>query len=320
MTVSPNGTVTLADIETARTRIAGKVRHTPVMTVGPAHTPVAPDAKLVLKLDCLQPTGSFKVRGAVNTLLSLPDDQVARGLITASGGNHGLAVAYAARMGGTRALVYLPSSAPKDKAEKLRAWGAEVVIEGAVFDEAAAAAMARAEAEGMTFLHPFASPTVVAGQGTVGLEILEQIPDVDTVLVAIGGGGLIAGVATAIKARRPTVRVVGIEPEGAPTHHASRAAGRMVTLDAITTAAGSLAPRRTEALNFALVSAGVDDIVLVSDDSMRAAARWLWFECGIAAELGGAASVAALTTGAVTVAPGSTVCALVCGAGTDGIG
>ncbi len=314
-----SNSLTLADIEAARDRIAGKVRLSPVLEVGPMRTPVIPDSRLVLKLDCLQPTGSFKVRGATNALLSLPEEQVKRGLITASGGNHGLAVAYAARMGGTRAVVYLPTSAPASKAEKLKAWGAEVVIEGAVFDEAAVAAIARAEAEGMTFLHPFAPPAVVAGQGTVGLEILEQIPEVDTVLVAIGGGGLVAGVATAIKALRPTIRVVGIEPEGAPTHFASRAAGEMVTLDAITTVAGTLAPRRTEALNFELVSAHVDELVLVSDDAMREAARWLWFECGLAAELSGAASVAALMTGAVTVPAGSTVCALVCGAGTDGL-
>ena len=318
MTGSENG-VGLADILAAAARIDGRVRRTPVLDVAPVRTPPAPGARLVLKLDCLQPTGSFKVRGAVNTLLSLPEERVRRGLITASGGNHGLAVAYAASIGGTRAVVYLPTSAPADKAAKLRAWGAEVVVEGAVFDEAAVAATARAAAEGMTFVHPFAPPSVIAGQGTLGLEIVEQIPDVDTVLVAIGGGGLIAGVATALKALRPGVRVIGIEPEGAPTHHASRAAGRLVTLDAITTVAGTLAPRRTEALNFALVSAHVDELVLVSDDAMRAAARWLWFECGLAAELSGAAGVAALMAGAVTVRPGSTVCALVCGAGTDGL-
>jgi threonine dehydratase len=318
MTGSENG-VGLADILAAAARIDGRVRRTPVLDVAPVRTPPAPGARLVLKLDCLQPTGSFKVRGAVNTLLSLPEERVRRGLITASGGNHGLAVAYAASIGGTRAVVYLPTSAPADKAAKLRAWGAEVVVEGAVFDEAAVAATARAAAEGMTFVHPFAPPSVIAGQGTLGLEIVEQIPDVDTVLVAIGGGGLIAGVATALKALRPGVRVIGIEPEGAPTHHASRAAGRLVTLDAITTVAGTLAPRRTEALNFALVSAHVDELVLVSDDAMRAAARWLWFECGLASELSGAAGVAALMAGAVTVRPGSTVCALVCGAGTDGL-
>lgn len=312
--------VDLAAIQAAAKRIEGAVRHTPVLEVGPMHRPICPDARLMLKLDCLQPTGSFKVRGGVNTLRSLPENAVRRGLITASGGNHGLAVAYAAHIGGTKAVVYLPTSAPKAKADGLRSWGAEVVIEGDVFDDAALAAKARAEAQGMTFVHPFAPETVIAGQGTLGLEILDQIPDVDTVIVAIGGGGLIAGVATAIKALRPSTRVMGVEPVGAPTHHASRAAGELVTLDAIATAAGSLAPRRTEPINFELVSTHVDDLVLVEDDAMREAARWLWEECGIAAEMSGAAGLAALMTGAVVLQPGETVCAIVCGAGTDGMG
>lgn len=312
--------VDLAAVQAAAERIEGAVRHTPVLEVGPMHRPICPDARLMLKLDCLQPTGSFKVRGGVNTLRSLPEDAVRRGLITASGGNHGLAVAYAAHIGGTKAVVYLPTSAPRAKAEGLRNWGAEVVIEGDVFDDAAIAAKARAEAEGMTFVHPFAPETVIAGQGTLGLEVLDQIPEMDTVIVAIGGGGLIAGVATVVKALKPSVRVIGVEPVGAPTHHASRAAGELVTLDAIATAAGTLAPRRTEPINFELVSAHVDDLVLVDDGAMREAARWLWAECGIAAEMSGAAGLAALMTGAVTAQPGETVCAIVCGAGTDGMG
>lgn len=311
--------VTIEDIRAAARRIAGRVRHTPVLAAAPMRDDPAPGARLALKLDCLQPTGSFKVRGAVNTLASLTPEQVERGLITASGGNHGLAVAYAAAMGGTRALVYLPSSAPVSKAEKLRDWGAEVVIQGAVFDEAARAATAEAETSGMTFVHPFAPPAVIAGQGTLGLEILEQCPELDTVLVAIGGGGLIAGVATAIKALKPAARVVGVEPRGAPTHHASRAAGELVTLERIDTKAGTLAPRRSEPLNFDLISRHVDELVLVSDHAMAEAARWLWFECGIAAELSGAAAIAALQTRAVLARPGETVCAIICGAGTDGL-
>lgn len=311
--------VDLDTIRAARARIAGHVRQTPVLEPVGLLTPVT-EGRLALKLDFLQPTGSFKVRGAVNTLKSLSDGEVARGLITASGGNHGLAVAYAAWMGGTRAVVYLPTSAPAAKAENLRRWGAEVVIEGAVFDEAAVAAKARAEAEGMTFVHPFAPETVIAGQGTVGLEILDQIPDVDTVIVAIGGGGLIAGTATAIKGVRPDVKVIGVEPVGAPTHYESRKAGGLVTLDAIETAAGTLAPRRSEQINYDLITAHVDDIVLVDDAAMVAAARWLWAECGIGAELAGAAGLAALQAGAVRAEKGETVCTIVCGAGTDGIG
>ncbi len=310
--------VTLDTIRAARERIAGHVRHTPVLEPVGQLAPLT-DGRLVLKLDFLQPTGSFKVRGAVNTLKSLNPTQVSRGLITASGGNHGLAVAYAAWMGGSRAVVYLPTSAPPAKAEALRRWGAEVVIEGAVFDEAAVAAQARAASDGLTFVHPFAPETVINGQGTLGLEVIEQVPDLDTVVIAIGGGGLISGVATAIKALRPGCRIVGVEPVGAPTHYESRRSGGLVTLDAIATAAGTLAPRRSEQINYDLISAHVDDIVLVDDASMRTAARWLWTECGIGAELAGAAGVAALQSGAVTVREGETVCAVVCGAGTDGL-
>lgn len=312
-------TVTLDTIRAAQARIAGHVRHTPMLEPVGLLSPVT-EGRLALKLDFLQPTGSFKVRGAVNTLKSLSAEQVSRGLITASGGNHGLAVAYAAWMGGIKALVYLPSSAPSSKADALRRWGAEVVIEGSVFDEAAVAAMARAEAEGMTWVHPFAPESVINGQGTLGLEILEQVPDVDTVVVAIGGGGLISGVATAIKAERPGVRVIGVEPVGAPTHFESRKAGGLVTLEAIATAAGTLAPRRSEQVNYDLITAHVDDIVLVDDDAMYGAARWLWTECAIGAELAGAAGVAALQSGAVRAVKGETVCTIVCGAGTDGMG
>lgn len=314
----PTDAVTLDTIRAAQDRIAGHVRRTPVLEPVGLLSRVT-DGRLVLKLDFLQPTGSFKVRGAVNTLKSLSEADLARGLITASGGNHGLAVAYAAWMGGVKAVVYLPSSAPASKAEALKRWGAEVVIEGAVFDEAAVAAKARAETDGMTFVHPFAPATVISGQGTLGLEILEQVPEVDTVIIAIGGGGLIAGAATAIKAVRPEVRVIGVEPVGAPTHYESRKAGGLVTLDGIDTAAGTLAPRRSEQINYDLITAHVDDIVLVDDAAMYDAARWLWAECGIGAELAGAAGVAALKASAVRATAGETVCTIVCGAGTDGL-
>ena len=268
----------------------------------------------MLKLECLQVTGSFKPRGALSRATAGAGER--RGLVTASGGNHGLGVAYAAHCLKLPAVVYLPESAPADKAVKLRSWGAEVRIHGSVWDESNVAALAAAESEGLSYIHAFADPLVLAGQGTLGLEILEDAPDIDTLVVAIGGGGLIAGVASAARALRPDLRIVGVEPVGAPTHHASRAAGKMVTLETIATAAGTLAPRRTEALNFELVSANVDELVLVSDQAMVEAARWLWFECGLAAELSGAAAVAALTT---CRAQGSRPLAVVCGAGRDGL-
>ncbi len=308
----------LADIRAAAERIAGRVRRTPMIDAAPLKDPPAPGA-LRLKLECLQVTGSFKPRGATNKLLSLEDAQVRRGIITASGGNHGLAVAYAAWQAETRAIIYLPQSTPAAKADKIAAWGAEVRVEGGVWDEANEAALAAAEREGLTYFHPFADPAVIAGQGTVGLEILEAAPDTGLLLVAIGGGGLISGIATAAKALKPDVRVIGVEPVGAPTLRESLAARRLVTLPKIETAAGTLAPRRSAEINLEIIARQVDEIVVVNDDEMRAAARWLWFELGVAAELSGAAALAALLAGRVETTADTPVTALVCGAGTDGL-
>ncbi len=310
--------VGLADIEAARERIAGRVRRTPQIAAAPLLNPPPMDA-LLLKLECLQVTGSFKARGATNKLLSLDRGQVSRGIVTASGGNHGLAVAYAARQAATRAVIFLPENSPPEKARKLEAWGAEVRIEGAVWDDSNRGALALAEDEGLAYFHPFADPAVIAGQGTAGLEMLDDAPELDTVLVSIGGGGLISGVATALKALKPEIEVIGIEPEGAPTLTESLAAGEPVTLPSVTTAAGTLAPRRSEAINLAIIGRNVDRIVLVSDEEMREAARWLWFELGVAAELSGAAALAALLTGRAGDLSGRRVAALICGAGTDGL-
>ncbi|MEC9346667.1 MAG: pyridoxal-phosphate dependent enzyme [Pseudomonadota bacterium] len=310
--------VTLAGIEAAAKRISGAIRRTPMLRPGPVATAALPDG-LALKLENLQVAGSFKARGAANTALSLDPSALERGLITASGGNHGLGVAAAARAAGVPAVIHLPTSTAEEKIKGIRAFGAEVVVKGDVWDDANALALVRAEAERRTYVHPFAQGTVIEGQGTLGLEILEDLPDLDTIIVAIGGGGLISGIATAIKARKPGVRVIGVEPTGAPTLFESRKAGRPVTLDRISTRAGTLAPRRSADMNFAIIERLVDDIVLVSDEEMRAAARWLWFEFAIGAELAGAAGIAALLNGRVETGAGERVCAIICGAGLDGI-
>lgn len=310
--------IDLGDIEAARERIAGKVRRTPIISAAPARAPIC-DGDVWLKLECLQISGSFKARGASNKVASLDNEALARGLVTASGGNHGLGVAYAAWRAGVSARIYLPANTPPAKADALRAWGAEVVREGAVWDDANAAALEAAEHDGMTYVHPFADPLVIAGQGTVGLEIVEQMDHLDTLVVAIGGGGLISGVATAIKALRPATRIIGVEPEGAPTLFESTRARRLVTLASLDTAANTLAPRRSEQINLDIIGAHVDDIVLVSDDAMRDAARWLWREFGVGVELSAAAAVAALRTGRVAPAVDEITCALVCGAGRDGM-
>ena len=311
---------TFDDVRRAAERIGGRVRRTPMLEAAPARGHAAVASQLVLKLESLQVTGSFKARGACNAVLALPPAALARGVVTASGGNHGLAVAYAGWIAGVPATIFLPVTAPEAKRRKLRAWGAEVVVEGEAWDDSNAAALRRAAQSGLAYIHPFADPAVIAGQGTVATEILDAVPDVDTLLIAVGGGGLIGGVAVAARAIKPGIRIVGVEPEGAATLRRSLDAGRPALLDRIETAAGSLAPRSTDPLNFGIVRRHVEQVVLVSDPAMREASAWLWFEHGVASELGGAAAVAALLTGAYRPGPGERVCAVICGAGTDGIG
>jgi threonine dehydratase len=319
MASTPLTLPTLGDVRQARSRLQSRIRRTPLLPTRCLQQAFPGSDRLWLKLDCLQVTGSFKARGALNKLLSLPAAAIQRGVITASGGNHGLAVAYAAWQANVPATIYLGHNTPPHKADKLRQWGATVVMEGAVWDDANRAALAHAAAEDLPYLHPFADPEVIAGQGTLTLEILEDLATVDVLLVAIGGGGLISGVALAAKALRPDLTIIGVEATGAPTLHSSLAAGQVVTLPAVTTRANTLAPRRTEAINFDLIRRYVDDIVLVGDEDMLAAARWLWFEMGVAAELSGAATVAALLGDRYRLPPGKLGCALVCGAGTDGL-
>lgn len=310
--------VTLADVEAAAERISSRVRRTPCLRTRYIRDPLR-SGPTMLKLECLQVTGAFKVRGANNAILQLDDAALARGVITASGGNHGLAVAYGAHASGCPAVIYLPENTPADKAEKIRGWGAEVVVEGAVWDDAERAALARAEADGLTYIHPFADPAVIAGQGTIAREILKQSPDIDVIVAGIGGGGLIAGVALTAKAIKPDIKVIGVEPVGAPTLANSLQAGELVTLDAIDSGANTLAPRRSAEINLAIIEKYVDDIVLVSDDEMRAAAEWLWFEMGQAVELAGAAAVAAIQTGKAAAPDDQIMAAIVCGTGTAGL-
>ena len=309
----------LDDIEQAHHRIRDAVRRTPCLRARFFRQPAVADAHLTLKLECLQVSGSFKARGASNKVMSLTEAERRRGLVTASGGNHGLGVAYAGHRAGAPVRVYLPAPTPPAKAERLERWGARVVFEGDVWDDANAAAEAVAEREGLAYVHPFADAAVMAGQGTVALEILKQATDLDTVLVAIGGGGLISGIATALKANRAGIRVIGVEPTGAPTLARSVAAGELVTLETIATEANTLAPRRSRQVNLDIIRRHVDDIVLVDDDAMRDTARWLWFEMGLGIELAAGAALAALRTGAYRPAPGERLCAVVCGAGTDGM-
>lgn len=311
--------IDLADIEAARRRIAPHIRKTPTLAYTQLKDGGAGGMSVTLKLELLQAAGSFKARGAMNRLMTLSEGQRDRGIVTASGGNHGLAIARSAHVLGARAQIFLPSNVVPDKVAKLKQWGASVEIVGAVWDDANAAALAFAERTGATYAHPFSDPVVVAGQGTLGLDVLDDMPDVDVILVAIGGGGLISGLSTAVKARRPATRIIGIEPVGSPTLHACIQAGRLVALDRLETRVATMSCRQTDQAIFEVVRDKVDEIVLVSDEEMESAARQLWFEFGIGADLSGAAALAALNSGRMTIAPGSRVCALVCGAGTDGM-
>ncbi len=309
----------LDDFKAARARIKGRVRRTPLIEAAALREPAADGCRLDLKLECLQVTGSFKARGVMNKLATLSDDEIARGMVTASGGNHGLGVAYAGWLTKTPATVYLGHNTPPVKAERLADWGAVVRMEGTGWDEANEAALAHAERDGLTYIHPFADEAVIAGQGTVALEIIEDAPDTNLVIVPIGGGGLIAGLAAAAKACKANSRIIGVEPVGAPTLYESLRQGCVATLPSVDTAANTLAPRRSDPINFALIRDHVDEIVLVEDVEMRQAARWLWQELGVAAELAGAASTAALRQGRIDIPPGSRICAVVSGTGDAGI-
>jgi threonine dehydratase len=312
--------ITLADIQAARGRIASHTRLTPVMTTAAVRQPPEISAELVLKLELFQVTGSFKARGAMNRFLAAQGGISPAGIVTASGGNHGLAVARTADAAGAKATIYVPSAVRPEKVEKMRGWNAEVRIVGDEWSISNEAALAFAAETGAMYFHPFADPEVVAGQGTLGLEILDQIADLDAIVIAIGGGGLIAGLATAIKAMKPGIRIIGVEPDGSPTLAACLKAGRKVRLDAVTSKVATMSCRETDQRIFEIVQDKVDDILLVSDEAMLQASRWLWAELDIAADLSGAASIAALRRWPERFQGMRRICALVCGAGSDGIG
>ncbi len=307
----------LDDFRAAARRLQGRVRRTPLFD--PAPWAPGGAASLRFKLENLQVTGSFKARGAANTVASLTDAERARGLVTASGGNHGLGVACAGQSFGAPVTIYLPTSTPEAKVRKFARWGATVNVVGQVWDEANEAALAHAARDGLTYVHPFADPRVVAGQGTIALEMLEDDPALDVLVVAIGGGGLISGIARAARLIKPGITVIGVEPVGAATLHDSLKAGALVTLDRITTRAGSLAPRRSEQLNLDIIRDHVARIALVDDAAMERAAAAAWTECGLALEIAAAAGLAALAEGQVPEAAGARVGVVVCGAGTEGV-
>ena len=298
------------EIERTYQTIRPYVRRTPVLAVDPGDLGLEPGpAGLTLKLEYLQCAGSFKARGAFTNLLLR--DVPAAGVVAASGGNHGVAVAYAAHRLGVPAKIFVPSISSPAKVERIRGLGADLVITGDRYADALAAAQEHAARSGALSVHAFDQRETLLGQGTVGLELAQQVDGLDTVLVPVGGGGLIGGIAAYLA---KDVRVVGVEPEGAPTLFRARAAGRPVDAPAEGIAADALAPRRIGELVFPITQAYVEEVVLVSDDAIRAAQSRLWGTFRIAAEPAASVGVAALMTGAYRPVPGEQVAVVISGA------
>src|SRR5690349_7283495 len=286
--------LTLHDIEEARRRIAPVARVTPLIDAS-----AAAGRPFFLKCESLQPGGAFKIRGAFNMVAQLDGEQRRRGVVTYSSGNHGQAMAIAARHLGAPAVVVMPTTAPAIKIEGTRAAGAEVIFAGTTSSERKARAEEEARQRGLTIVPPFDHEMIVAGQATAGLEILEQCPDVAIVVTPIGGGGLAAGVALAVKLSRPSVAVVGVEPAGAAKMRASLDAGHPVTLPGTSTIADGLMPVRPGDLTFDIIRTHADGVVVVDDEAIADAVLWAFAKVKIVAEPSGAAAAAAVLGGLV---------------------
>ena len=289
------------------------IRHTPVVRVDLADFGLAA-RPIDLKLELLQHSGSFKARGAFTNLLARTVPRA--GVVAASGGNHGAAVAYAAMRLNRPATIFVPSVTSPAKAERIRGYGAELVIAGERYADALAASETFQKDRGSMAIHAFDQPETLLGQGTVGLEIEADLPAIDTLLVAVGGGGLIGGVAAWFAGR---IKIVAVEPEGSPTLYRAFEAGHPVDAETGGIAADSLAPKRVGALMFPFAQAFIDRSILVSDDDIRQAQQALWDTVRIVAEPGGAAAFAALLSGKYAAAPGERIAVLVCGANTTAV-
>lgn len=289
------------------------IRHTPVMKVSMADFGLS-GGSFDLKLECLQHSGSFKARGAFTNLLTREVPK--SGVVAASGGNHGAAVAYAAMKLGIKATIFVPSVSPQAKTDRIRSYGADLVIGGDRYADALAASQAFAAESGALQVHAYDQIETLLGQATLGKEIEADLPEIDTLLVAVGGGGLIGGVAAWYQSR---IKIVAVEPEEAPTLNRALAAGAPVDSPAGGIAADSLAPKQVGQLMFPIAQSYVAQSVLVSDDDIRAAQKALWDRVRIVTEPGGAAAFAAVLSGSYKPAPNERVAVLVCGANTTAV-
>ncbi|MGQ0814446.1 MAG: threonine ammonia-lyase [Gemmatimonadota bacterium] len=304
----------LEAVQDAAEAIAGRVHCTPLLSSRTLSERTG--CRVSLKAECLQKTGSFKVRGVFNRIRHLTDAERERGLIGISAGNHAQALAYGAAVEGVRCTVVMPAHASKTKVNASREYGAEVILHGDVFEAFEKMEQLRAE-RGLTLVHPYEDPYVIAGQGTVGLEIIDQSPVSTIVVVPIGGGGLIAGIAATIKTLRPAARVIGVEPEGAPAMTRALAAGSPVRLERIDTIADGLAAPIAGTMTLAHVREFVDDVVLVNDAAIRAAAILVLERSKLLLEPAAAAGVAALLAGKIEVGPHDHVVCVASGGNFD---
>jgi threonine dehydratase len=301
--------ITPTDILAARRRIAGVAAITPLEHSLPlsAHT----GAEVYLKLECAQVTGSFKVRGAANALLAVPDRSPA---IACSAGNHALGMAHAAALSGVEATLVLPLNASPAKVAALRRYPVRLILHGAGYDDAEAEALRLAKAEGLRFISPYNHPQVITGQGTLGVEVLEQLPEADTLLVGVGGGGLISGVGVWARAMNPHIRVIGVQAERSAAMLASLQAGQIVTAPDLPTLADGLAGNiEPHSITFPIVRRVVDTMLTVSEEQIAAAMRWLLDEHHLVVEGSAAVGVAALLHGLVDGVAGRRVVAILCG-------
>jgi threonine dehydratase len=307
--------VTPGEIRAARERIRDQIVETPVVPA--LALPDPPPFLLHLKLESLQRTGSFKDRGALNRLLQLSPAERARGVVTASAGNHAQAVAYHAQRLGIAATVVMPEHTPLVKVTNTRRFGAEVRFHGATLSDSMEEARRIEEAERRVFVHAFDDDAVIAGQGTIGLELLEQLPELTAVVVPIGGGGLISGIAAAVKERRPEVRIYGVEAAAAPSALASRRAGRVVPIESSETIADGIAVKRVGDRTFPLIERLVDDITTVDESEIAHAVHRLLENQKLLAEGAGAASLAAALSGRLPLREGDRVVLVLSGGNID---
>ncbi len=307
--------ISLSDIHAARETIGGRLHRTPTLSAATLGQMASVD--LLVKAELLQRTGSFKPRGVLNKLAHLTPEERARGVIGISAGNHAQALAYGAAREGIACTVVMPETAVESKVAATRGYGADVVLHGVTTIEAFAEYERLLAERGFTPVHPFDDPYVIAGQGTVGLEIVEDVPDLEAVIVPIGGGGLISGIAVAVKEQCPSVRVVGVEPEGAPSLTRALAAGQPEPLRSVSTIADGLAAPFAGPHTLALVQRYVDDVVLVSDDEIAAALRLVLERTKLQVETAGAAGVAALLARRCGVPEGTRTVAVLSGGNVD---